>query len=222
MVSRFLTNTFKQVMVTPDKALPGRGERAYPVPATHAVLGTPLEGPWPEGTQVIGLALGCFWGAERALWQLDGVVTTAAGYQGGYTPHPSYEEVCTSLTGHTEVVLVAYDPERLPTTELLRTFWELHDPTQGFRQGNDVGTQYRSAIYWTTAEQHDAALATRDAYAAALDEAGFGTVKTEIRSAEDAGQFYYAEDYHQQYLYKVPNGYCPVHSTGVACPVPTG
>ncbi len=220
MVSRFLTSSYKQVMVTPDKALPGRPERTYPVPTTHAVLGTPLEGPWPEGTQVIGLALGCFWGAERALWQLDGVVTTAAGYQGGFTPHPSYEEVCTSLTGHTEVVLVAYDPERLPTTELLRTFWELHDPTQGFRQGNDVGTQYRSAIYWTAAEQHDAALTTRDAYASALDEAGFGTVKTEIRPAEDAGEFYYAEDYHQQYLYKVPNGYCPVHSTGVACPVP--
>ena len=222
MVSRFLTSSSKQMMVSPDKALTGRPERAYDVPSHHAVLGTPLEGPWPEGTQVIGLALGCFWGAERALWRLEGVVTTAAGYQGGFTPNPSYEEVCTAWTGHTEVVLVAYDPERLPTTELLRTFWELHDPTQGYRQGNDIGTQYRSAIYWRTPEQRDAALSTRTAYAEALGAAGFGAVTTEIRSAEDAGPFYYAEEYHQQYLYKVPNGYCPVHSTGVACPAPTG
>ena len=220
MVSRFLSNPFKQLMVSPEAALPGRAERPYLVPSTHAVLGTPLEGPWPEGTQVIGLALGCFWGAEKEMWRLEGVVTTAAGYQGGFTPNPTYEEVCTSLTGHTEVVLVAYDPSVLPTTQLLRHFWELHDPTQGFRQGNDVGTQYRSAIYWTTEEQRDAALATRDLYARALAERGYGQVTTEIRSAEEAGPFYYAEDYHQQYLFKVPNGYCPVHSTGVACPAP--
>ena len=220
MVNRFLTGALRQVMVSPEQALTGRPARAYAVPERHAVLGTPLEGPWPEGTAVIGLALGCFWGAEQALWRMHGVVTTAAGYQGGYTPHPSYEEVCTSLTGHTEVVLVAYDPTVLPTSELLRAFWEMHDPTQGFRQGNDVGTQYRSAIYWTTPEQRDAAIATREAYAGALADAGFGAVTTEILPADDAGPFYYAEDYHQQYLYKVPNGYCPVHSTGVACPAP--
>jgi len=220
VVSRFLSNPFKQLMVSPEAALPGRAGRPYLVPSTHAVLGTPLEGPWPEGTQVIGLALGCFWGAEKEMWRLEGVVTTAAGYQGGFTPNPTYEEVCTSLTGHTEVVLVAYDPSVLPTTQLLRHFWELHDPTQGFRQGNDVGTQYRSAIYWTTEEQRDAALATRDLYARALAERGYGQVTTEIRSAEEAGPFYYAEDYHQQYLFKVPDGYCPVHSTGVACPAP--
>ncbi|MCR6493817.1 peptide-methionine (S)-S-oxide reductase MsrA [Cellulomonas sp. P24] len=207
-------------MVTPDRALPGRDDYAYPVPATHAVLGTPLRGPWPEGTAVISLALGCFWGAEKALWNLPGVVTTAAGYQGGYTPYPTYEETCTSLTGHTETVLVAYDPTVLPHVELLRTFWTLHDPTQGFRQGNDRGSQYRSAVYWTTPEQEAAVLATRDAYAPQLAANGFGEITTELRSAADAGPFYYAEDYHQQYLHKVPNGYCPVHSTGVACPVP--
>ncbi len=207
-------------MVTPDRALAGRDDYAYTVPATHAVLGTPLRGPWPEGTAVISLALGCFWGAEKALWNLPGVVTTAAGYQGGYTPFPTYEETCTSLTGHTETVLVAYDPTVLPHVELLRTFWTLHDPTQGFRQGNDRGSQYRSAVYWTTPEQEAAVLATRDAYAPQLAANGFGAITTELRSAQDAGPFYYAEDYHQQYLHKVPNGYCPVHSTGVACPVP--
>jgi len=207
-------------MVTPDRALAGRDDYAYPVPATHAVLGTPLRGPWPEGTAVISLALGCFWGAEKALWTLPGVVSTAAGYQGGYTPFPTYEETCTSLTGHTETVLVAYDPTVLPHVELLRTFWTLHDPTQGFRQGNDRGSQYRSAVYWTTPEQEAAVLATRDAYAPQLAANGYGAITTELRSAQEAGPFYYAEDYHQQYLHKVPNGYCPVHSTGVACPVP--
>ena len=207
-------------MVTPDRALAGRDDYAYPVPATHAVLGTPLRGPWPEGTAVISLALGCFWGAEKALWTLPGVVSTAAGYQGGYTPFPTYEETCTSLTGHTETVLVAYDPAVLPHVELLRTFWTLHDPTQGFRQGNDRGSQYRSAVYWTTPEQEAAVLATRDAYAPQLAANGYGAITTELRSAQDAGPFYYAEEYHQQYLHKVPNGYCPVHSTGVACPVP--
>ncbi|WP_199424911.1 peptide-methionine (S)-S-oxide reductase MsrA [Actinotalea solisilvae] len=208
-------------MVTPEGALRGRDAYPYAVPERHAVLGTPLAGPWPEGTEVIHLALGCFWGAEKEMWQLPGVVTTAAGYQGGYTTFPTYEEVCTGLTGHTEAVLVAYDPTVLSATELLRTFWTLHDPTQGFRQGNDVGTQYRSAIYTTTDEQAEAARATREAFEPELRRNGYGAITTEIRPAADAGLFYYAEDYHQQYLHKVPNGYCPVHSTGVACPVPT-
>lgn len=227
-------------MVTPERALRGREDYAYPVPTTHAVLGTPLRGPWPEGTQVLYLALGCFWGAEKEMWQLPGVVTTAAGYQGGLTPYPTYDETCTGMTGHTETVLVAYDPQRLPHAELMRTFWTLHDPTQGFRQGNDVGTQYRSAIHWTTPEQEAAALATRDLYATELRRSGFGAVTTEIRPVVDddgagdggardggardggAGTFFYAEEYHQQYLSsgKNPNGYCPVHSTGVACPLP--
>ena len=207
-------------MVTPERALPGREDYAYDVPATHAVLGTQLRGPWPQGTAVISLALGCFWGAEKALWSLPGVVTTAAGYQGGFTAFPTYEETCTSLTGHTEAVLVAYDPTVLSHVELMRTFWTLHDPTQGFRQGNDRGTQYRSAVYWTTAEQEAAVRSTRETYAPQLAANGFGEITTELRSAHDAGPFYYAEAYHQQYLHKVPNGYCPVHSTGVACPVP--
>ena len=208
-------------MVTPEAALSGRTGYPYPVPSHHAVLGTPLAGPWPEGTQVIYLALGCFWGAEKEMWELPGVVTTAAGYQGGFTPYPTYEETCTGMTGHTEAVLVAYDPAVLDTTTLLRTFWTLHDPTQGFRQGNDRGTQYRSAIYTTTPEQAAAAAATRDLYEPELRRNGYGAITTEIRTAQDAGTFYYAEGYHQQYLHKVPNGYCPVHSTGVACPVPT-
>ncbi|HWS59266.1 MAG TPA: peptide-methionine (S)-S-oxide reductase MsrA [Actinotalea sp.] len=214
----------RTTMVTPERALRGRSGYAYPVPARHAVLGTSLAGPWPDGTAVLHLALGCFWGAERALWQLPGVVTTAAGYQGGYTPFPTYEETCTGLTGHTETVLVAYDPAVLTHTALLRTFWELHDPTQGFRQGNDRGTQYRSAVFTTTDEQTAATLATRDAYAPALRAHGHGPITTEIRPVDGeggAGPFYYAEDYHQQYLHKVPHGYCPVHSTGVACPLPT-
>jgi peptide-methionine (S)-S-oxide reductase len=207
-------------MVTPDHALRGREDYAFDVPSTHAVLGTPLRGPWPLGTAVISLALGCFWGAEKALWALPGVVTTAAGYQGGFTTFPTYEEVCSSLTGHTETVLVAYDPSVLSHVELLRTFWTLHDPTQGFRQGNDSGTQYRSAVYWTTPDQEAAVLATQAAYAPKLAANGFGAITTEVRSVEEAGPFYYAEAYHQQYLHKVPNGYCPVHSTGVACPIP--
>lgn len=211
----------RSTMVTPDRALAGRAERAYPVPQRHAVLGTPLEGPWPEGTAVLYLALGCFWGAEKEMWQLPGVVVTAAGYQGGFTPHPTYEEVCTGQTGHTETVLVAYDPTVLSHDELLRAFWTLHDPTQGFRQGNDVGTQYRSAVFTTTPEQAEAAARTRDLYAPELRRHGYGDITTEIRPADEAGPFYYAEDYHQQYLHKVPNGYCPVHSTGVACPLPS-
>lgn len=216
-------SALKTQMVTPERALPGRDDYPYSVPATHAVLGTPLRGPWPEGTQVIYLALGCFWGAEKEMWNLPGVVTTAAGYQGGITPFPTYEETCTGLTGHTETVLVAYDPAVLPTTELLRTFWTLHDPTQGYRQGNDVGTQYRSAVFTTTPEQAEAAAATRALYEPELRRNGYGEITTEVRPVDGeggAGTFYYAEDYHQQYLHKVPNGYCPVHSTGVACPVP--
>lgn len=211
----------RTTMVTPEGALRGRDAYPYAVPERHAVLGTPLAGPWPDGTEVIYLALGCFWGAEKEMWQLPGVVTTAAGYQGGYTTFPTYEEVCTGLTGHTEAVLVAHDPTVLSTTELLRTFWTLHDPTQGYRQGNDVGTQYRSAVYTTTPEQAEVARATREAFEPELRRNGYGAITTEIRPAADAGLFYYAEDYHQQYLHKVPNGYCPVHSTGVACPIPT-
>lgn len=206
-------------MVPPQQALPGRSTRPFTVPDRHAVLGTPLEGPWPEGTEVISLAMGCFWGAERVFWQLPGVVTTAVGYQGGYTENPTYEEVCTGRTGHAETVLVAYDPGAVSTETVLRTFWESHDPTQGYRQGNDVGTQYRSAVYWTTAEQEQVARATRDAYAARLAAAGYGDVTTELRPAADAGPFWYAEEYHQQYLHKVPNGYCGLGGTGVSCPV---
>ncbi|MBT0770497.1 peptide-methionine (S)-S-oxide reductase MsrA [Kineosporia sp. J2-2] len=212
----------RSTMVEQDQALPGRDSRPFTVPARHAVLGTPLEGPWPEGTQVVYVAMGCFWGAEKTFWQTPGVVTTAVGYQGGHTPNPTYEETCTSLTGHTEAVLVAYDPARVSINDLLKTFWESHDPTQGYRQGNDLGTQYRSAFYWTTDEQREAYESSRATYQAALDKAGFGAVTTESRSAQEAGTFWYAEDYHQQYLYKNPNGYCPDHGTGVACPIGVG
>nr|WP_250446009.1 peptide-methionine (S)-S-oxide reductase MsrA [Actinotalea sp. C106] len=214
-------SALRTTMVTEERALSGREAPAFVVPERHAVLGTPLAGPWPEGTATLHLALGCFWGAEKEMWQLPGVVTTAAGYQGGYTTFPTYEEVCTGLTGHTETVLVAYDPTVLSDTELLRTFWSLHDPTQGYRQGNDVGTQYRSAVFTTTEAQAEAARATREAYTPALRERGYGDITTEIRSAAEAGPFYYAEADHQQYLHKVPHGYCPVHSTGVACPLPS-
>ncbi|HET9654541.1 MAG TPA: peptide-methionine (S)-S-oxide reductase MsrA [Kineosporiaceae bacterium] len=206
-------------MVTRAQALPGRAQRPFAVPATHAVLGTPLQGPWPEGTQAIFLAMGCFWGAEKAFWQLPGVITTAVGYQGGYTANPTYEETCTGLTGHTETVLVAYDPTRITTEQLLRVFWEHHDPTQGFRQGNDRGTQYRSAVYWTTLEQRDAYEQTRAVYQEVLCAKGFGGITTEGRAAGAAGPFYYAEAYHQQYLFTNPNGYCPDHGTGVTCPI---
>jgi peptide-methionine (S)-S-oxide reductase len=212
----------KSTMISPEKALRGRDSRPYDVPARHAVLGTPLEGPWPAGTQVLYVAMGCFWGAEKAFWSVPGVVTTAAGYQGGYTPNPTYDETCSGLTGHTEMVLVAYDPKRVTTQQLLKVFWESHDPTQGFRQGNDLGTQYRSAFYWTTDEQHAAYESTKAAYEASLKKAGYGQITTDARPAEDAGPFYYAEGYHQQYLHKVPNGYCPSHSTGVSCPVGLG
>ena len=212
--------SLKSTMVAPERALAGRSQPIFTVPPTHAVLGTALQGPWPEGTAVLYLGLGCFWGAEKELWQLPGVVTTAAGYMGGFTPYPTYEEACTGQTGHTETVLVAYDPTVLTHTDLLRHFWESHDPTQGFRQGNDVGTQYRSAVFTTTPEQAEVARATLAAFQSSLSERGFGTITTEVRTAEEAGPFYYAEEYHQQYLLKNPNGYCPVHSTGVACPTP--
>ena len=210
----------KTTMVAREDALPGRSSYAFEVPATHTVLGTPLAGPWPAGTSVLYLASGCFWGAEKAAWQLPGVVTTAVGYMGGFTPYPTYDEVCTGRTGHAETVLVAYDPTVLSDTDLLRHFWEEHDPTQGYRQGNDVGTQYRSAVFTTTDEQLAAARATREAYAPRLTAAGLGAITTEIRPVSDAGQFFYAEGYHQQYLDKNPHGYCPINSTGVACPVP--
>ena len=211
-------------MVSPEQALPGRAERPFAVPARHAVLGTPLEGPWPEGIEVIHLAMGCFWGAEKAFWQVPGVVTTAVGYQGGHTPNPTYEETCSGATGHAETVLVAYDPAHVTAEQLLRVFWEHHDPTQGFRQGNDRGTQYRSAVYWTTSEQRAAYEASRTMYQQRLRENGFGDITTEGRGTADAGPFYYAEGYHQQYLspHKNPNGYCPDHGTGVSCPIGLG
>lgn len=220
MFDNLFRNSARSSMVTADRALPGHDGPRYAVPANHEVLNTPLTGPWPEGTRVLYLGLGCFWGAEREFWQMPGVVTTAVGYQGGFTPNPLYEEVCSSQTGHTEIVMVAYDPKVLSDAEVLRAFWEMHDPTQGFRQGNDVGSQYRSAIYWTTPEQEAAVRATASAFQQGLAAGGFGEITTELRSADDAGPFYYAEAAHQQYLHKNPNGYCPVHSTGVRCEVP--
>ena len=204
----------KTAMVDPEAALPGRDE-PMPVPATHEVLGTPLRGPYPTGFEVAVFGLGCFWGAERKFWQLPGVHTTAAGYAGGYTPNPTYEEVCSGGTGHAEVVQVVFDPSTVSYDELLKVFWESHDPTQGMRQGNDVGTQYRSTVYWTSGAQREAAERGREAYGAALRRAGHGAVTTEILPA---GEFYFAEDYHQQYLHKVPDGYCGLGGTGVACP----
>jgi peptide-methionine (S)-S-oxide reductase len=183
---------------------------------THHVLGTPLRPPFPEGHETLVVGLGCFWGAERVFWQAPGVHTTAVGYAGGHTPDPTYAEVCSGRTGHTEAVLVVFDPARTSREEILKLFWESHDPTQGMRQGNDVGTQYRSAIYVSSPEQRAAAEATRDAFAERLRAAGYGEITTEIA---DAGPFHYAEDYHQQYLAKVPNGYCGLGGTGVSCPI---
>jgi peptide-methionine (S)-S-oxide reductase len=202
-------------MVAAADALPGRDE-SMPVPSRHAVLGTPIAPPFPEGLERAVLGLGCFWGAERVFWQAPGVYTTAVGYSGGFTPNPTYEEVCTGRTGHTEAVLVVFDPERTSYEEILRRFWEGHDPTQGMRQGNDVGTQYRSAVYWTTEAQRAAAEASRAAFRQELARAGYGEITTELA---EAGPFYYAEPYHQQYLAKNPNGYCGLGGTGVACPV---
>ncbi|MCI9888304.1 peptide-methionine (S)-S-oxide reductase MsrA [Micrococcales bacterium 31B] len=202
-------------MVEPDQALPGRARREFAVPAEHPLLQAPLEGPFPADVEVVYVAMGCFWGAERAMWQVPGVFTTAVGYQGGYTPHANYNEVCTGKTGHTEAVLVAYRPGALDA--VLKAFWERHDPTQGMRQGNDTGTQYRSAIYWTTAVQGEAVLASAERYREKLTAAGKGAVTTELRPASEAGEFYYAEPDHQQYLFHVPDGYCSMRGTGVEC-----
>ncbi len=202
-------------MVAPEDALPGR-PTPMPVAAEHLVLGTPMTPPWPQGSEVLIVGMGCFWGAERKFWELPGVITTAVGYAGGHTPNPTYDEVCSGLTGHAEVVLVVFDPAWVGRPEVLRCFWENHDPTQGFRQGNDVGTQYRSAIFTTTDDQHADAVASRDRYAAVLRAAHFDDVTTEIAPA---GPFAYAEDDHQQYLAKHPDGYCGLGGTGVACPV---
>jgi peptide-methionine (S)-S-oxide reductase len=205
----------KLKVVTPEQALPGRSEKMT-VPASHFVNGARLEPPFPEGTELALFGLGCFWGAERKFWQTPGVVSTSAGYAGGSTPNPTYREVCSGQTGHTEVVRVVFDPRKVSYAELLRVFWEAHDPTQGMRQGNDAGTQYRSAIYTYGDEQARAAAASRDEYQRALEAAGIGPITTEIR---EAPEFYYAEDYHQQYLAKNPGGYCGIGGTGVACPI---
>ena len=201
---------------TAEEALPGR-TTAMAVAGDHFVNGQKLKGPYPAGAQTIHFGLGCFWGAERLFWRLPGVIVTAVGYQGGHTPNPTYEEVCSGRTGHTEIVKVVYDPEAIGLETLLKTFWEEHDPTQGMRQGNDVGTQYRSAIYTTTPQQAETAEKSRAAYQAALSARGLGPITTEIAPA---GPFYYAETYHQQYLAKNPNGYCGLQGTGVACQIP--
>lgn len=209
---------WKSELVPADQALPGRLQ-AVPTASTHFVTGRPMKGEIPEGLEEIQLGMGCFWGVERKFWQLPGVYLTAAGYAGGITPNPTYEEVCSGRTGHAEVVRVVYDPRQLPVEDLLKVFWENHDPTQGMRQGGDVGTQYRSAIYYTSDAQKTAAELTREAYQNALTAAGKGRITTEIR---EAGPFYYAEEYHQQYLAKNPGGYCGIGGTGVACPIGTG
>ncbi len=202
-------------MPSPAEALPGRQERME-VPPTHYVNGAPLRAPFPAGAKRAVFGLGCFWGAERMFWQTPGVITTAVGYAGGLTPNPTYREVCSGLTGHAEVVLVVFDPARVSYEDLLKVFWENHDPTQGLRQGNDIGTQYRSAIFYADEEQRRAAEESRTAFQRRLTEAGYGAITTEIAPA---GEFYYAEDYHQQYLAKNPGGYCGLGGTGVSCPV---
>jgi peptide-methionine (S)-S-oxide reductase len=205
----------KTQLVGPGEALPGR-DTAIPVPETHAVLGTPLKPPYPEGSEVAEFALGCFWGEEKTYWEVPGVITTAVGYEGGHTPNPTYEEVCTGQTAHAETVRVVFDPSKVAYEQLLKVFWESHDPTQGMRQGNDVGSQYRSIIFYRSPEQKAAAESSKVEFGKKLAENGYGEITTEI---VPAGEFYFAEDYHQQYLYKVPGGYCPNHSTGVSCPV---
>jgi peptide-methionine (S)-S-oxide reductase len=209
----------KARMPTIDEALPGRDHRPFLVPPTHYVNGTPLEPPFPHGMRTAVFGFGCFWGAERTLWETPGVFTTAVGYAGGYTPNPTYEEVCTGLTGHNEVVLVVYDPAKVSYEQLLKVFWEAHDPTQGMRQGNDQGTQYRSGIYVFDDEQRAEAEASLAMYQEALHGAGRGDITTEI---VEAPAFWYAEDYHQQYLAKNPNGYCGIGGTGVTCPIGLG
>jgi peptide-methionine (S)-S-oxide reductase len=205
----------KTRMVTADEALAGRNE-PVPVPDRHEVLGTPLRPPYPEGAEVAEFALGCFWGAEKMFWQIPGVVTTAVGYEGGHTPNPTYEEVCTGRTGHAETVRVVFDPSKVSYGQLLKAFWEAHNPTQGMRQGNDVGTQYRSAVFYRSPAQKMQAEESLTAYNIRLTQAGYSAITTEV---VPASEFYFAEDYHQQYLYKVPDGYCPDHGTGVSCPV---
>jgi peptide-methionine (S)-S-oxide reductase len=215
---RSLFGRDKSLMVEPASALPGR-EQPMQVPERHEVLGTPLVGPFPEGVDSAIFGMGCFWGAERIFWEAPGVYTTAVGYAGGTTPNPTYEEVCSGRTGHAEVVLVAFDAVNTSYQEVLRLFWEGHDPTQGMRQGNDLGTQYRSLIMWHGDAQRAAAVASLDAYQQTLSAAGHGTITTELLEADQAHPFYYAEPYHQQYLAKNPGGYCGLGGTGVACPV---
>ena len=215
----FFTPRHKVTLPTPQQALPGR-QTPMPVPARHTVLGTALQGPFPDGTQTIMVGMGCFWGAERKFWTIDGVLTTAVGYAAGHTPNPTYKEVCSGRTAHNEVVFIAWDPQKVTLATLLKTFWESHNPTQGMRQGNDTGTQYRSGIYVNTPEQLAAAQRSKAAFQASLTAAGFGEITTEIR--DDAGPLYYAEDYHQQYLAKNPGGYCGLGGTGVSCPVGVG
>jgi len=210
-----LFGRFKTHLPAPQEALPGRAD-PLPVAARHTVLGGPLAPPYPEGTEIAEFALGCFWGAERKFWETPGVVSTAVGYAGGFTPNPTYEEVCSGRTGHAEAVRVVYDPARVSYQDLLKVFWETHDPTQGMRQGNDVGTQYRSVIYTRSEEQRQAAERSRDDYQRVLRLAGYGPITTEVVHAQE---FYFAEDYHQQYLHKNPWGYCGIGGTGVACPV---
>jgi peptide-methionine (S)-S-oxide reductase len=214
----FLFDKAKTKLVDPADALPGRDEPIR-VPERHEVFGNPLTLSWPEGFQQIVVGMGCFWGAERVFWQADGVWTTAVGYAGGFTPNPSYEEVCSGRTGHTEAVLVVFDPSKTSYDEMLRLFWENHDPTQGMRQGNDVGTQYRSAIYFGSDAEREAAERSREMFAENLSAAGYGEISTEIAPLSE---FYYAEDYHQQYLAKNPHGYCGLGGTGVSCPIGLG
>ena len=208
----------KAEMVNQEAALPGR-DMNMPVPEKHFVLGTPMVAPWPDNMQTVIVGMGCFWGAERKFWQAEGVFSTQVGYAAGFTPNPSYEEVCSGQTGHNEVVQVVFDPQLISFDEILRIFWENHDPTQGMRQGNDVGTQYRSGIYCLDAAQKAAAEKSRDMFQDKLRAAGYGDITTEII---DAPAFYYAEDYHQQYLGKNPNGYCGMGGTGVSCPIGLG
>ena len=206
----------KMEMVSPEDALPGRTDQTMRVPAAHFVLGTPLTPPWPEGMATAVFGMGCFWGAERKFWQLDGVYSTAVGYAGGYTPNPTYEETCSGRTGHAEVVLVVFDPAVIPFERLLQVFWENHDPTQGMRQGNDMGTQYRSTVYTTDPSQEAVVATTRAMFQERLAGAGYGTITTEVAPL---GEFFYAEPYHQQYLAKNPDGYCGIGGTGVSCPI---
>ena len=205
----------KTTLPSADSALPGRDTK-MPVPEAHFVNGNPLEGPFPDHLETAVFGLGCFWGAERRFWETEGVYSTAVGYAGGTTPNPTYQEVCSGMTGHTEVVLVVFDPAVVTFEELLQVFWEAHDPTQGMRQGNDLGTQYRSAVYTLADAQQETAQGSRDAYASALDAAGYNAITTEI---EPLDTFFYAEDYHQQYLAKNPGGYCGIGGTGVSCPI---